>query len=177
MTALEVLAGQNHQAKPCASMSEQPRRGEPQRTTVASAATAIGRTEHVQPESTGGRHQGDQKSRQSLKPLSVSALTPEESDRATTQPMPSRTCAAERGTKPITAKGSESEKQDRCTPSEPLNSTPSQPHSTQAETTADSEPNRENILSVRRLTPTECEVLQGFPKGWTLPDTALLGTL
>jgi site-specific DNA-cytosine methylase len=31
-------------------------------------------------------------------------------------------------------------------------------------------------LSVRRLTPTECETLQGFPKGWTLPDTALLET-
>jgi hypothetical protein len=28
------------------------------------------------------------------------------------------------------------------------------------------------IMSVRRLTPTECEILQGFPKGWTLPDTA-----
>lgn len=25
--------------------------------------------------------------------------------------------------------------------------------------------------SVRRLTPTECEILQGFPKGWTVPDT------
>lgn len=76
-------------------------------------------------------------------------LTPEESDRGTIQPTASRTCA---------------------------NNTPSQPHSTQAETTADSEPSRENILSVRRLTPTECEVLQGFPKGWTLPDTALLET-
>lgn len=27
------------------------------------------------------------------------------------------------------------------------------------------------LLSVRRLTPTECEILQGFPKGWTVPDT------
>lgn len=27
------------------------------------------------------------------------------------------------------------------------------------------------ILSVRRLTPTECELLQGFPKVWTVPDT------
>jgi site-specific DNA-cytosine methylase len=26
-------------------------------------------------------------------------------------------------------------------------------------------------LSVRRLTPTECETLQSFPKGWTVPDT------
>jgi site-specific DNA-cytosine methylase len=24
--------------------------------------------------------------------------------------------------------------------------------------------------SVRRLTPTECETLQAFPKGWTVPD-------
>lgn len=27
-------------------------------------------------------------------------------------------------------------------------------------------------MSVRRLTPTECETLQGFPKDWTLPATA-----
>jgi hypothetical protein len=27
------------------------------------------------------------------------------------------------------------------------------------------------ILLVRRLTPTECELLQGFPLGWTLPAT------
>ena len=27
------------------------------------------------------------------------------------------------------------------------------------------------IMSVRRLTPTECETLQGFPKAWTVPDT------
>jgi hypothetical protein len=26
-------------------------------------------------------------------------------------------------------------------------------------------------LTIRRLTPTECESLQGFPQGWTLPDT------
>lgn len=25
-------------------------------------------------------------------------------------------------------------------------------------------------LGVRRLTPTECERLQGFPDGWTIPD-------
>jgi len=25
-------------------------------------------------------------------------------------------------------------------------------------------------MSVRRLTPSECETLQGFPKGWTIPD-------
>jgi site-specific DNA-cytosine methylase len=31
------------------------------------------------------------------------------------------------------------------------------------------------LLSVRRLTPTECEILQGFPKGWTLPGTELWG--
>jgi site-specific DNA-cytosine methylase len=27
------------------------------------------------------------------------------------------------------------------------------------------------LLSVRRLTPSECEVLQGFPKGWTIPNS------
>jgi len=27
------------------------------------------------------------------------------------------------------------------------------------------------VLRVRRLTPLECERLQGFPEGWTLPDT------
>lgn len=32
------------------------------------------------------------------------------------------------------------------------------------------------LLLVRRLTPTECEVLQGFPKGWTVPDIAPLET-
>ena len=31
-------------------------------------------------------------------------------------------------------------------------------------------------LSVRRLTPTECETLQAFPKGWTVPGTEHWGT-
>lgn len=31
-------------------------------------------------------------------------------------------------------------------------------------------------LSVRRLTPTECERLQGMPDGWTVPDTPPVGT-
>jgi len=31
-------------------------------------------------------------------------------------------------------------------------------------------------MSVRRLTPTECEILQGFPKAWTVPDTEHWGT-
>ncbi|MFQ5627058.1 MAG: DNA cytosine methyltransferase [Methyloligellaceae bacterium] len=26
-------------------------------------------------------------------------------------------------------------------------------------------------LLIRRLTPIECERLQGFPDGWTVPDT------
>jgi site-specific DNA-cytosine methylase len=30
--------------------------------------------------------------------------------------------------------------------------------------------------SVRRLTPIECERLQGFPEGWTVPATASSGT-
>jgi site-specific DNA-cytosine methylase len=29
---------------------------------------------------------------------------------------------------------------------------------------------RSDQASVRRLTPTECERLQGFPDGWTIPD-------
>ena len=29
---------------------------------------------------------------------------------------------------------------------------------------------RSDQSSVRRLTPTECERLQGFPDGWTIPD-------
>ena len=37
-------------------------------------------------------------------------------------------------------------------------------------------PSTHRQFSVRRLTPTECERLQGFPDGWTLPDTAPLGT-
>ena len=34
----------------------------------------------------------------------------------------------------------------------------------------------ELTMSVRRLTPTECETLQGFPRGWTVPDTEHWGT-
>jgi hypothetical protein len=37
-------------------------------------------------------------------------------------------------------------------------------------------PKADSCMSVRRLTPTECEILQGFPKGWTLPGTELLET-
>jgi hypothetical protein len=29
------------------------------------------------------------------------------------------------------------------------------------------------LMSVRRLTPTECEVLQGLPRGWTIPHSSL----
>lgn len=29
----------------------------------------------------------------------------------------------------------------------------------------------EMIMTVRRLTPTECETLQNFPRGWTIPDS------
>lgn len=29
---------------------------------------------------------------------------------------------------------------------------------------------RSDQAGVRRLTPTECERLQGFPDGWTIPD-------
>jgi hypothetical protein len=34
----------------------------------------------------------------------------------------------------------------------------------------------EILMTVRRLTPTECETLQAFPKGWTLPATEHWGT-
>lgn len=47
--------------------------------------------------------------------------------------------------------------------------TPSRPKdSTQAKTG----PDEERPLLVRRLTPIECESLQGFPEGWTVADTA-----
>lgn len=35
---------------------------------------------------------------------------------------------------------------------------------------------RSQSMVVRKLTPTECERLQGFPDGWTIPDTRLLET-
>jgi len=41
-----------------------------------------------------------------------------------------------------------------------------QVHSREAEAASNS-----RVLSVRRLTPTECEKLQGFLVGWTVPDT------
>jgi site-specific DNA-cytosine methylase len=31
-------------------------------------------------------------------------------------------------------------------------------------------------IRVRRLTPTECERLQGFPDGWTIPSESALAT-
>lgn len=34
----------------------------------------------------------------------------------------------------------------------------------------------DSCMSVRRLTPTECETLQAFPKGWTVPATEHWGT-
>lgn len=34
-------------------------------------------------------------------------------------------------------------------------------------------PQTDSFMSVRRLTPVECEILQGFPKGWTVPGIAL----
>lgn len=42
--------------------------------------------------------------------------------------------------------------------------------------TCGTDPKAQPTMSVRRLTPTECETLQGFPKGWTVPDTVLLET-
>lgn len=36
--------------------------------------------------------------------------------------------------------------------------------------------NHKSPMSVRRLTPTECEILQGFRKGWTVPATGRSAT-
>jgi site-specific DNA-cytosine methylase len=116
-------------------------------------------------------------------------LTPAESDRATTQPTASRTCAEERETKPIQGKGLESGAMGQVTPLASQSSTESPLYlaatlSTKNEP-ANSAATREEMMntmatltmSVRRLTPTECEVLQGFPKGWTrLPNTTKDGS-
>jgi hypothetical protein len=64
----------------------------------------------------------------------------------------SKMCAEERGIKQIKGKELESRKVDPAIPLAKPNSTPL-------------------AMSVRRLTPTECETLQGFPKGWTVPAT------
>lgn len=63
-------------------------------------------------------------------------------------------------------------------------SLPSQPqeaisleHSVQEDAEPMLKPQPEASMSqVRRLTPTECESLQGFPWGWTVPATEHLGT-
>jgi C-5 cytosine-specific DNA methylase len=108
------------------------------------------------------------------------------SDRDTTQPTASRTCAEERETKLIQGKGLESGKPDPCTPSARQNSTPQPlPESpdqssltkrVESGSTPKNAPMDSSLMAVRRLTPTECEILQGFPKGWTLPGTELLET-
>lgn len=106
-------------------------------------------------------------------------LTPEESDRATTQPTPSpRTCETGVRDQPNTYLAA-----TLSTKNEPANSAATREETMNTMATL--------TMSVRRLTPTECEVLQGFPKGWTrlpnttkagsqraktLPDTALLET-
>ena len=55
-----------------------------------------------------------------------------------------------------------SETMDSATPSTPLNVMLS--------------PMTSRTMVVRKLTPTECERLQGFPDEWTIPDTRLLET-
>lgn len=55
----------------------------------------------------------------------------------------------------------------------PISSAPSTPR---MEDTTPNELRLDTIWLVRRLTPTECETLQGFPKGWTVPDTERWGT-
>ena len=37
--------------------------------------------------------------------------------------------------------------------------------------TCETDPKAREAMSVRRLMPTECEALQGFPRGWTVPAT------
>jgi hypothetical protein len=50
---------------------------------------------------------------------------------------------------------------------------PSEP---KASTPARTEPDEERRSSVRRLTPTECERLQNFPDGWTIPHRTARAT-
>ena len=63
---------------------------------------------------------------------------------------------------PITS--SDRDSKDEITPMNPKGPVQS---STKEITPAGMKPER--LLLVRRLTPTECEVLQAFPKGWTVP--------
>jgi site-specific DNA-cytosine methylase len=53
----------------------------------------------------------------------------------------------------------------------------SQPVMENSQTPATATEDRQmSYLLVRRLTPTECEILQGFPLGWTVPDIEHWGT-
>jgi site-specific DNA-cytosine methylase len=91
-------------------------------------------------------------------------LTPAGSDRDTTQPTPSpKTCETGVRDQPNTYLAA-----ILSTKNEPANSAATREEMMNTMATL--------TMSVRRLTPTECEILQGFPKGWTLPDTELLGT-
>jgi len=84
--------------------------------------------------------------RQALEALSLEADARDKTSSS------SKMCAEERGIKQIKGKELESRKVDPAIPLAKPNSTPL-------------------AMSVRRLTPTECETLQGFPKGWTVPAT------
>ncbi len=106
-------------------------------------------TRSVPPATTRATPQGEGERTISISPT-VSEKTLAESDKATTPPtlLPG-TCETEVKGQPTTLKqlsGAETEE---------MNSTDTE------------------RMSVRRLTPTECETLQGFPKGWTVPDIGL----
>jgi site-specific DNA-cytosine methylase len=100
------------------------------------------------------RRRVDKSSQPQSLPATGSSQTPATAtaDRQTSSP---KTCAEELEIKQITVKESESESEARATHSAP--------------------PNNMEFL-VRRLTPTECEILQGFQKGWTLPAIEHWGT-
>jgi hypothetical protein len=90
-------------------------------------------------------------------------LTPAESEMDTTQPTPSpKTCETGVRDQPNTYLAA-----TLSTKNEPANSAATREEMMNTMATL--------TMSVRRLTPTECEILQGFPKGWTLPGTALWG--
>src|SRR5581483_4112353 len=109
-----------------------------------------------------------------LSPLSTAAATPADSERSRESTLSSKTCAAAHGTELTVDKESEFAREAQATLSGRSSDMPS-PSPCQA-------PIEESgtatipTMSVRRLTPTECETLQGFPKGWTIPSCPKVST-
>lgn len=107
----------------------------------------------------------------SAQPTTTPATRPDRDERTTSTLPLSKMFAEERGTERTAGKKSESEKADQVTPSALPSSTPL-PSRCQANIAgSDTDTTPTTSLSVRRLTPTECETLQAFPKGWTVPAT------